>query len=331
MVSVIIPVYNTDKYLKRCIESVLGQTYKNIEIILVDDGSTDTSGEICDQYSLADSRVHVIHQKNQGVSIARIHGYKKSVGQFITFVDSDDAIDERMIEVMVKTQQDTLAEMIVCQFRRINSDNKEDTPIVRPMPGLYNRKDIIALLSTNALYDEKYRRAGMPFELCGKLYRRDILEMALEEGIGIWYEEDMLITMKILYQLNSMAVLSNPFYVYYEREGQATKSYKADIVKNFLQTLEKLQEIDHAGYMKGQLPFRTIVESSRILSICEKQSEGREKFDCVFQELTTNLLFNKMLLAVTQYKNCIERLKCFLLIHKWGSLYFILLRVKHKW
>lgn len=330
MVSVIIPVYNTDKYLKRCIESVLGQTYKNIEIILVNDGSTDTSGEICDQYSLVDSRVHVIHQKNQGVSIARIHGYEKSAGQFITFVDSDDTIDERMVEVLVKTQQDTLAELIICQFKRITSENKEGSRIVRPEPGIYNHKDIISLLSTNALYDVKNQRAGMPFELCGKLYRRDILEMALEEGIGIWYEEDMLITMKILYQLNSMAVLSDPFYVYYEREGQATKSYKVDIAKNFLQTLEKLQEIDHAGYMKGQLPFRTIVESSRILSICEKQSEGREKFNCAFQELTTNPLFNKMLLAVRQYENIIERLKCLLLIHKWGSLYFILLRVKHK-
>ena len=331
MVSVIIPVYNTDKYLKRCIESVLGQTYKNIEIILVDDGSTDTSGEICDQYSLADSRVHVIHQKNQGVSIARIHGYKKSVGQFITFVDSDDMIDERMVEVLVKNQQDTLSEMIICQCKRITSENKDGSCIVRPKPGLYHRKDIISLLSQNALYDAKYRRAGMPFELWGKLYRRDILKMALAEGIGIWFEEDMLITLKIMYHLNSMVVLSDPFYVYYEREGQATKSYKADITKNFLQTLERLQGIDHAGYMKDQLPYRAIVESSRILSICERQSEGREKFNCAFQELITNSLFNKMLLDVSRYENIIERLKCFLLIHKWGSLYFTLLRVKHKW
>lgn len=330
MVSVIIPVYNTDKYLKRCIESVLGQTYKNIEIILVNDGSTDTSGEICDQYSLVDSRVHVIHQKNQGVSIARIHGYEKSAGQFITFVDSDDTIDERMVEVLVKTQQDTLTEMVVCQFKHINNNNEEGVRIVRPEPGFYDRKDIISLLATNALYDVKYQRAGVSFELWGKLYQRDILRLALQEGIGIWFEEDMLITLKIMYHLNSMVVLSDPFYLYYERIGQATKSYKVDIAKNFLKTLEKIQEIDHAGYLKKQLPLRIIVESSRILSICERQSEGREKFKCVFQELTMHPLFNKMLLAVTQYENSIDRLKCFLLIHKWRILYFMLLRLKHK-
>ena len=98
LVSVIIPVYNVEKYLRRCLDSVLAQTYTNFEAILVDDGSTDDSGAICDEYAARDNRFVVIHKQNEGVSIARLTAFEHSKGEFITFIDSDDSINFNYID-----------------------------------------------------------------------------------------------------------------------------------------------------------------------------------------------------------------------------------------
>lgn len=238
-VSVIIPVYNTEKYLKRCVDSVLVQSYENLEVILIDDGSRDGSGKLCDQYRMKDQRVHVIHQKNQGVSLARIHGYEKSQGEWITFVDSDDAIEKTMVETLVRTMVDHSSELAICQFRRVTCAGEAEQ-IIRPEPGVYDKAGIIQLLSTKALYHREKQRAGVPFELWGKLYQRDLLKDVLQAGVECWYEEDMLITMSLMYRLNRMAVIADPFYVYYERAGQATSLYKPDIATNFLKTMQRL-------------------------------------------------------------------------------------------
>ena len=101
-ISIIVPVYQAEKYISKCIESIVNQTYKNLEIILVDDGSTDRSGEICDEYGKKDNRIVVVHNKNKGVSVARNCGLDIATGDYITFVDSDDYIDLQMYSEMMK-------------------------------------------------------------------------------------------------------------------------------------------------------------------------------------------------------------------------------------
>lgn len=101
LVSVIIPVYKTERYLHRCIDSLVNQDYKNIEIILIDDGSPDHCGNICDEYAKKDKRIRVIHQENQGISVARNAGIKKSCGEYICFVDSDDYVDIHLLSTVI--------------------------------------------------------------------------------------------------------------------------------------------------------------------------------------------------------------------------------------
>ena len=103
LVSIIIPVYNVENYLPACLDSVINQTYHNIEIILVDDGSTDKSGKICDKYAAKDNRIKVLHQNNYGVAIARINSFNISTGSLVMFVDADDYIDIYTVEKMVNT------------------------------------------------------------------------------------------------------------------------------------------------------------------------------------------------------------------------------------
>ena len=121
VVSIIIPVYNVEKYLEKCINSVLEQTFKDIKIILVDDGSTDNCGEICEKFKKIDSRIIVIHQENQGVSAARNTGISVSTGEYIGFVDPDDTIKSDMYENLIKYSFNGSIDIVVCKIRTINT------------------------------------------------------------------------------------------------------------------------------------------------------------------------------------------------------------------
>ncbi|MFA6343015.1 MAG: glycosyltransferase family 2 protein, partial [Fibrobacteraceae bacterium] len=120
LISVIIPVYNGESYLRQCIESIQGQTYAPLEIILVDDGSTDGSGKLCDEYGNADSRIQVIHQNNQGLSGARNRGLRQCSGEYIAFVDGDDAVSEDYLEFLWTQIHLTGADISCCGFHRFH-------------------------------------------------------------------------------------------------------------------------------------------------------------------------------------------------------------------
>ena len=123
-ISVIVPVYNCKKYIKKCVDSIINQTFKDLEIILIDDGSTDESGKICDELKLKDSRIKVIHQENKGVSAARNEGVKASSGDYISFVDGDDYLSEDMYEFLYDNLKKSGADISVCGI--VNCFLKED-------------------------------------------------------------------------------------------------------------------------------------------------------------------------------------------------------------
>ena len=125
-ISIIIPVYNVEQYLMQCLDSVVNQTYKNLEIILVNDGSTDNSGKICDEYNLKDSRIKVVHKENGGISSARNEGLKLSTGSYVAFVDADDYLEKQYIEKLVETD----ADIAVCSFYKEYPFNSEKNIII---------------------------------------------------------------------------------------------------------------------------------------------------------------------------------------------------------
>ena len=133
VISVIVPVFNVEEYISECLDSILNQTYKQLEVILVDDGSTDRSGVICDSYAKKDSRVQVIHQKNSGVASARNAGLDRARGPYITFADSDDFIDATMYECMYQKLSESDADMIICGYKKVDEEGKpihNDSPII---------------------------------------------------------------------------------------------------------------------------------------------------------------------------------------------------------
>lgn len=209
-ITVIIPVYNVEKYLVRCLESVIHQTYKNLEIILVDDGSTDTSGMICDRYAVEDARIKVIHQKNGGLSAARNTGIEAATGDYIAFVDSDDFIEITMYEEMEKLAEEHQAELVACRYYCVYKDHETDDSTGRIT--VYDEP-----LSMLKQYLKEEETFLIQHAAWNKLYYKDLLK---EERfpVGRWYE-DVVFSAKVLSRVQKGVYLDKALYHYVcERE-----------------------------------------------------------------------------------------------------------------
>lgn len=207
LVSIIVPVYNEEAYLGECIESILSQTYENIEIILVDDGSTDASAEICDEYQKKDPHISVIHKNNEGLSSARNCGILASKGQYITFVDADDLIGPDMIRIMVDLVQKENADIVKVKLRR--EENKEACIPTIAGYTVYSAKQILK----NMYQDHQYINA------CEKLFSRHLFDEC-KFPVGRYYEDEFI--MPRLYLLAKKVVISDSIqYFYMQRENES--------------------------------------------------------------------------------------------------------------
>lgn len=223
-VSVIVPVYNAEKYLQHCVNSILGQTYKETELILVDDGSTDMSGKICDKYSKMDKRVITIHKTNGGSSNARKAGLAAAKGQYIGFVDADDWIESDYFEKMVKAQQDTGADIVVSNhFHDIGADSKK---VCSNFPaGLYPKE----LLLPTLLYSGQFFEYGLQPHMVTKLFRKEILlktQMCVDGRIIIG--EDAAVVYPSVLEADTIYISDICGYHYVQRLGSMTKKETHD-------------------------------------------------------------------------------------------------------
>lgn len=205
LVTVVIPVYNISEYVAKCLESVVKQDYENLEIIVVDDGSTDESGKICDKFALKDSRVKVFHRKNQGLSEARNFGISKAQGKYVALVDGDDFVKKDFVKVMVNAAEKTGAGVVICGF--------DET--VREEETLSGKKAAIKLLT---------EQENMEIVAWNKLYRRELFE-DIKYPAGEKYE-DSLTTYKILAKAEKVAYVPKSLYCYVKRPGSIMSEAK---------------------------------------------------------------------------------------------------------
>lgn len=204
-VSIIIPVYKAEKWLEKCIDSCIQQTYKNIEIILIDDGSPDSSGEICDSYSRADERVIVIHQENQGVSSARNKGISVSKGEYIIFVDSDDWIKSNMIEELLRVSNcDNGYELVICGYDVINNVHKISSC------SFFEKYECINEILTELSTRKKLSMFQTPWN---KLYiSRVIKDNNIRFDESLKYGEDFSFVLKYIENIHSCTITDNCLY-----------------------------------------------------------------------------------------------------------------------
>ena len=210
MISVIVPVYRVEPYLRQCVESILNQTYRDIEVLLIDDGSPDRCGEICDEYAEKDDRIRVFHTENRGLSAARNLGLHKAKGEHIGFVDSDDWIEPDMYEVLLKRMQETGADIGVCGFSYDFLSASECSPCTET---IYDTEGAV-----NALICGDLRNQVM-----NKLWSRKTA-MLFRFPEGRVYE-DVFTVYKVLMQTDKVATVHQPLYRYRQRKGSIARTY----------------------------------------------------------------------------------------------------------
>lgn len=237
LISVIIPVYNVEKYLHRCLDSVIAQTYQNLEIICVDDGSIDDSGKICDQYAVRDARIKVIHQENQGLSAARNRGLDAAEGEYIAFVDSDDYILEDMYKKMLDKLLNYNVDLCVCQWQYEFSDGRQVVKRKNMDPTIYGRK--ASLEFARFLYMGNYEN-GVVVAAWNKLYRRVLLDKIRFEGR---IHEDEAFCGRIMAKNISVYVMEEQFYVYAQNGDSLTNKPFSANKFFFLDVLAERREL----------------------------------------------------------------------------------------
>ena len=212
MISIIVPVYNVENCVYDSVKSIMNQTYKNLEIILVDDGSTDNSGKVCDYLEEIDERITVIHQINKGLATARNTGIKNANGEYIGFVDSDDKIDCKMFERLVNLITKNNADLAICGFKKIydiktkNKTNYSENYTILNKKGLL---DEIIINLNNAAWN--------------KLYKTSIVKK-VNFPIGIIHGEDLLFLIDYTKYCNSAVFIDDELYFYFQRQGSITKT-----------------------------------------------------------------------------------------------------------
>lgn len=214
-VSVIVPVYNIEKYLSKCVESVLGQTYGNFELILVDDGSTDSSGNICDCFSEQDKRIIVIHKKNGGLSSARNAGLDIAKGEYVIFVDGDDYVDSKMIETLLKASMDYDVNLVMCNY--VHVDEKGNQVGISEL-----RIEKPELLSSDEMLDRVSKGWTFGVIAWNKIYRRELFN-SIRYPVGK-ISEDEFISHRIMATTKKAVIIPTVLYYYTLREGSITKS-----------------------------------------------------------------------------------------------------------
>lgn len=240
LLSVIVPIYNTEKYLTKCLQSILRQTYDNIELILVDDGSKDRSGEICDEFSRKDSRVRVFHQENAGQQGAQTVGIEASTGEFISFVDSDDWIEPCMYEKLLCRMGNA---DLVTSGLRVENENGNLLGIIDDyfLSGKYETDSKLKFFFDNLIFigspDACGSLGGLSNNKVDKIFKSDIVKkMYNQVNIGIRLEEDYLFTILYTLQCKSVVVTHDIYYHYIKNPMSMTAKHD----EHFLSSREKI-------------------------------------------------------------------------------------------
>ena len=227
LISIIVPVYNVESYLKKCVDSIINQTYQKIEVILVDDGSSDGCAQICDEYQDIDNRVRVLHKKNGGLSSARNAGIGIATGEYLGFVDSDDYIANDMFEVLINNIKQNDADMAVCGVFECFEGT---SPKIDERHLYYEVNKETAL---NLIFDGR----DASVSACRKLYKKALFDdIRFPEGK---ISEDAFVIVDILRKCNKVVITTDQYYYYIRRTGSITTEKPSDKMFDAIEAYER--------------------------------------------------------------------------------------------
>lgn len=225
-ISVIIPIYNVEQYLKRCIDSVLSQKEISLEIILVDDGSTDSSGRICDEYASKNSNVKCLHIANSGPSTAKNVGYDLALGSYVAFIDSDDEIKQDMFSVMLKSGYQYNADIVCCNYIQVDEEGNISHTEHTGQEYIFNQDEALkAILIKDKIYSQCWT----------KIYKREMLESNhIRNTEGLKTEEDFIYNIQAFAYSQTVCVVDKPLYIYTHRNKSLSKDYYRNHINQYI-------------------------------------------------------------------------------------------------
>lgn len=233
LVSIIVPVYKAEKWLHRCVDSILAQTMTDFELLLIDDGSPDRSGEICDEYAAKDNRVRVFHKENGGVSSARQMGLENAIGEYVIHCDPDDWVELNMLEEMTQCAKKTQSDMVICDFYQENIDGGGLT---------YYKQDLLPIESSSSVL-EKLVNLKIHGACWNKLVRRDCLKDITFHPFDLVYAEDELFNIKVLKQNLKVGYLNKAFYHYVQHATSLTSFSDVNVILSRVKEVKELDKI----------------------------------------------------------------------------------------
>ena len=249
LISIIVPVYNAEEYLERCLDSIVNQTYQNLEIILINDGSTDNSLEICNRYKNMDSRIIVVNQENFGVSYTKNVGLKYATGDYIGFVDSDDVVSKNMYSILCDLILKTNMDIVSCGYVKFSDK------CTFKIDNAYYIFDKIESIKKLLLED------NITNFLWDKLFKKDVFKnVNLRKGIIF---EDMDIMYKLFDNANGIAICNSILYGYYQRSDSYTHCYSYEKMLNYIDVYQKRYNFLNNNYFG----LKKEIDSSLIFSI----------------------------------------------------------------
>ena len=279
LISIIIPVYKVEKYLEKCIQSVINQTYENLQIILVDDGSPDNCGKICDEYAKKDHRIEVIHKSNGGLSDARNKGLEIAKGEYIGFVDSDDYIEAGMYEVLYNLLKQYNADVSICNFYTV-SQGKISIKNADNGINEYNRIEILKEI----LLDKNIQSYAW-----NKLYKKELFD-EIKYPIGKKYE-DIGTTFYLLEKCNKVVVTGKSEYYYINRQdsivNNVTESTITDYIELIMQRYDYIEENikELSSYNKDYLKRILKTAEKDIKSLNEVGDYTKKKYEELYNKV----------------------------------------------
>ncbi len=306
-ISIIVPVYKVEKYLPRCVESIINQTYQNIEIILVDDGSPDNCGNLCDEYAKKDERIKVIHKQNGGLSAARNSGINISTGDFIAFIDSDDWISEDYCETLYRSMIETNSEVSIIDYNVVNEEDK----ITNPTNAEYQSEENERIIYENEnILKELLLQKNIKNFVWRMLYKKEVICDFLA---GINYE-DMFFTLQVLMNVQKVVYTKKRCYNYLQRSGSITATISEKNLTDFIKAVRNRYEIiskEHPDLIAYNIYalFESTVGLSTKYIIAETQYES---VNAVIEEFINMIIKyeNKLVNLLNDYqKLCLYLMK----------------------
>ena len=244
-ITVIVPVYNVENYLEKCLDSLINQTYKNLEIIVINDGSTDNSGTICQEYAQKDNRIVYIEKENGGLSEARNVGLDKMTGSYVTFIDSDDWVELDYVEILYKKIIEYQADISVGNYYSYNED--EETYYFHIYGDSYYEKVYDNISIFENLYESLEMKSFALISACGKLYKAKLFDyLRFDKGkLG----EDGYLNQKMYLYANKVVYLNQGLYAYRQRSGSITKTWTEKWMHALVDAMsERITLLANMGY-----------------------------------------------------------------------------------